>query len=259
MCLIVFAWQQHPDFPLIMAANRDEFHARPTEPMGWWEDTPALLAGRDLKAGGTWLGVSRDGRVATVTNYRESIAPVSERSRGEIVTAFVGDRRPPDTFLDAIDGHRYAGFSALATDGTSMVYRSNRGDAVTRLEPGVYGLSNASLDTPWPKLLRTRSRLASLAKREDILLDDLFDLVADREPASDAELRDTDLPFEISRPLSSPFIVMPDYGTRCSTALVCRADGHVEIAERRFDASGATMGESRFVFLATAWRAQAPA
>ena len=126
-----------------------------------------------------------------------------------------------------------------------------------KLEPGIYGLSNAVLDTPWPKLERTRGRLADLAAASNLLLDDLFDLMADRQPAGDAELKSVDLPFELGKAMSSPFIVMPDYGTRCTTALICRADGHLEIAERRFDRNGAASGESRFVFRAPRWDNQA--
>ena len=127
MCLIVFSWHPGTAFPLVMAANRDEFHARPAESMGWWQDQPGLLAGRDLKAGGTWLGVSRLGRLATVTNYRENIPPIKEQSRGDIVTGFATAASTPLDFLKELDGDRYAGFSALATDGHELAYHSNRG------------------------------------------------------------------------------------------------------------------------------------
>lgn len=256
MCLIIFAWRQHPDYPLVMAANRDEFHARPAEPMGWWSDRPTVLAGRDLEAGGTWLGVSRSGHIAAVTNYRENLRAVGEQSRGDIVTTFVSSGEKPSVWLSGLDGDRYAGFSALAADGHELAYRSNRGDATRRLMPGVYGLSNASLDTPWPKLVRTRERLDRLIADSDPGLDELFELVADTDPARDDEISDTDLPTDVDPAMSAPFINMPDYGTRCSTALVCRADGHVEIAERRFDAAGRPNGDSRFVFLAPLWQAQ---
>ena len=254
MCLIVFAWRRHPDYPLVLAANRDEFHARDAEPMAWWADKPSLLAGRDLKAGGTWLAVARNGRFATVTNYREDSATpdagARPRSRGEIVTQFVDGAAAGDEFVESLDGAAYAGFSVLLADRERMVYGSNRGDPLAILEPGVYGLSNASLDTPWPKLVRTRTALLDVLAGELIDHDSLFDIIADRKPADDAESRSADLPFEMGRAVSAPFIVTPDYGTRCSTALLCRADGHVEIAERRFDAAGQLTGESRFVFRA---------
>lgn len=253
MCLIVFRWQPASEFPLVLSANRDEFHARPAEAMGWWKDQPALLAGRDLQAGGTWLGVSREGRIATVTNFRDNVPAVREQSRGDIVTGFASASLSPAEYLSSLDGDRYAGFSALASDGRELAYHSNRSRATRKLPPGLYGLSNAALDTPWSKLVRSRARLDELLLAGQPTLDSLLELMTDRSPASDDELADPDLPFEIDRALSPPFIVMPDYGTRCSTALICRSDGHIEIAERRFDAEGEVTGESRFVFVAPAW------
>lgn len=254
MCLIVFSWQPGSEFPLVMAANRDEFHARPAEPMGWWKDQPGMLAGRDLQAGGTWLGISRSGQLATVTNYRENVAAVKEQSRGDIVTGYTTSDHSPAAYLSSLDGERYAGFSALAANGDELAYASNRGQNARKLLPGLYGLSNAALDTPWPKLVRSRTRLDELLLAGEPALDDLLEMMQDPRPASENELADPDLPFELERALSSPFIVMPDYGTRCSTAIICRSDGHIEVAERRFDASGASTGESRFVFIAPAWQ-----
>lgn len=249
MCLVVFAWQQHADYPLILAANRDEFHARPAEPMAWWRDRRSILAGRDLQAGGTWLAVARNGRFATVTNYRENATSTALRTRGEIVTRFLGSDDEADAFAGALDDDSYAGFSVLVKDRDQLIYKSNRGDAATRLNPGTFGLSNASLDTPWPKLVRTRGALETAVREERPSLDVLFDIVADREPAQEFETSAADLPFEMERAISAPFIVTPAYGTRCSTALLYRADGHIEIAERRFEPSGKMSGESRFVFL----------
>lgn len=249
MCLIVFAWRQHPDYPLILAANRDEYHARPADAMGWWQDRPDVLGGRDLEAGGTWLAIAKHGRFATVTNYRDKVATEAARSRGDIVTRFVVGRDSPHRFAKALDGELYAGFSALVADRDALVYHSNRDDATARLGPGVFGLSNAALDTPWPKLVRCRNALDAAIADGRVSLDTLFDILADREPAAAEEVAAVDLPFEMARAISAPFIVTPDYGTRCSTALVWRADDHVEIAERRFDAAGELAGESRFVFL----------
>jgi uncharacterized protein with NRDE domain len=254
VCLIVLAWRQHPEFPLVLAANRDEYHARPAAPMGWWEDPSDMLAGRDLKAGGTWLGLSRAGRLGAITNYREDSPTVAKRSRGEIITEFVRSRKAPSQFLDAVDPRSYAGFSSLACDGAELAYGSNRGDSTRALDPGVYGLSNASLDTPWSKLVRSRDRLEALLRSDRVALDQLLDLMADREPAQGTERPESGLPFELDRALSAPFIVMPEYGTRCTTAVICRSDGHVEIVERRFDAAGEFSGESRFVLIADAWK-----
>lgn len=249
MCLIVFAWQVHRDYPLVLAANRDEYHARPAEPMGWWQDQPTVLGGRDLEAGGSWLAISRSGRLAAVTNYRENATARARCSRGDIVSRFVTGSDSPERFAETLDGELYAGFCALVADRDQLVYCSNRGDPPTALRAGVYGLSNAALDTPWPKLVRSREALRAAIDAEAASLDALFEMLADREPAAAEEMPTDDLPFDMARAISAPFIVTPDYGTRCSTALIRRRDGHVEIAERRFAASGELNGESRFVFL----------
>jgi len=249
MCLIAFAWRAHPDYPLLLAANRDEAHARASSAMGWWDDETSVLGGRDLEAGGSWLAFSRNGRLATVTNFREKNGGArAARSRGEIVSRFVAGGARPGEFAAGLDGDRYAGYSVLLSDGDELVYASNRGDATTPLAPGVYGLSNASLDTPWPKLVASRESLRQRLGSDELTLDDLFDIVADRRCAPpDPSI---ELPFEMSRAITAAFIVTPEYGTRCSTALLTRTDGHIEIGERRFDADGETTGESRFVFIA---------
>lgn len=253
MCLIAFAWREHADFPFVFAANRDEFHARPTDGMAWWTDVDGLLAGRDLEAGGTWLALSKSGRIATVTNYRETRTASAPRSRGELVRRFPAGAASPGDYLATVDGDAYAGFSLLATDGRELAYGSNRGDEGRLLARGIYGLSNAALDTPWPKLVRTREGIRRLLSVGTVSLDNLLDLVADREPAHRDEIPRTGLPIEHERALSAPFIVSPEYGTRCSTAIICRTDGHIEVAERRFDAGGEISGESRFVFIADSW------
>jgi len=252
MCLIAFGWQVHPDYPLVLAANRDEYHARAAEPMGWWSDQPGLLAGRDLRAGGTWLGLSRQGRVAAVTNYHDGMSTVSEHSRGDLVAQFVASEAAPETFLQSIPEQRYAGFSLLAGDGETLGYRSNRGDATQRLAGGVYGLGNAALNANREKLARSRERLSHLLSNESVHVDALLDLMQDRTPADDQAASGAVGAGE-SRALTAPFVVMPDYGTRCTTGIICRADGHVEVVERRFDAGGSATGESRFVFLGSAW------
>ena len=249
MCLIVLAWQTHPDYPLILAANRDEFHARAADAMDWWRDNPTILGGRDLRAGGTWLAISKRGRIATVTNYRENGPVIAERSRGDIVTQFVAGIDSPERFAATLDGAAYAGFSALVAERDTLVCSSNRGDVATTLGPGIFGLSNASLDTPWPKLVRCKARLKAVIDEQSFSLDSLLSIIADREPPTTEELMRQDLPFAMTRPISAPFIVDSDYGTRCSTVLRYRQDGYVELAERRFDPSGDVAGESRFVFL----------
>ena len=252
MCLIVFAWRQHARYPLLVAANRDEFRDRPAAPMEWWQEPPHVLAGRDLLAGGTWLALSADGRFAAVTNYRERTPQTAARSRGELVSRFVAGKDAPQDHAGAIEPDQYGGFSVLLMSGDELVYGSNRGAPFRSLPPGVYGLSNASLDTPWPKLERAKDGLKNRLANSPITLDDLLEVVADRTPADDSAQRGDELLHHYSaadrRAMSAPFIVGERYGTRCSTAVVYRNDHHVEVAERRFGAAGETDGESRFVF-----------
>ncbi len=256
MCLIVFAWQAHPRYRLVLAGNRDEFHARPAAPLDWWKDAPHIVGGRDMKAGGTWLAVARSGRVATVTNYREDLAPhPGTRSRGALVTRFLADDRSPLCYAEALEGADYAGFSLLAGDlrphpAPELAYVSNRGDPARALAPGIYGLSNASLDTPWPKLLRSKARLASLLEGP-IDPEALLALLADREPGNSDDIADAiadDLPPETARAIAAPFVVTPEYGTRCSTVLLASVTGEIDIHERRFDPGGVPAGDSHVHF-----------
>lgn len=248
MCLIVFAWNKHPNYKLIVAANRDEFHLRPANEAEWWPDIPDILAGRDLQAGGSWFAVTRGGRFATVTNYREqSFTRGTYKSRGALVTDFILGGQSPAGFASGIDGDDYAGFSLLTADGHSMAYVSNRGDMLANIPPGIYGLSNASLDTPWAKLERCKERLAALIQNDDIGEASLLDLLSDRETAAE-DVNSEHLPEDQARAITAPFIVTPTYGTRCSTLLLAGSDGTTEFVERRFDALGETTGTSRFSF-----------
>ena len=249
MCLIAFAWHAHPEYPLILAANRDEFHARPSEAMHWWEDPPDLLAGRDLEAGGTWLGVSRSGRCAAVTNYREELQEHhGSRSRGELVISFVQSEQTASGFCTSIDLDPYRGVSLLAADRVAMGYVSNRGDSARSLAPGIYGLSNASLDTPWAKVMRSKAVLEILTQQEKVDAELLFRLLADREPAATDDYAGTGLSPEMARAISAPFIAASEYGTRCSTVLLIGRSGRVEMHERRFDSAGRPAGNASFEF-----------
>lgn len=252
MCLIVFAWMKHPDYRLILAANRDEFHSRPTQDACWWPDQPDILAGRDLQAGGTWLALSKAGRFATVTNYREQVITQGRyRSRGELVTRFVTGENDPACFSGHIDGADYAGFSLLSADlnseTPSMSYVSNRGDPLTELDAGVYGLSNASLDTPWLKVTRSKQRLDDLIREDSVGETSLLRLLADRETAGEDAVSGH-LSAAEARAITAPFIVTEKYGTRCSTVLLWHNSGKMEFTERRFDPSGTQTGQSRFSF-----------
>jgi len=256
MCLIVFAWQSSKDYPLIVAANRDEFHRRPTQDAHWWPDQPEILAGRDLQAGGTWFAAGKNSRFAAITNYREpSFTKGRYRSRGELVTQFVAGDLDPLKFGDSIDGAEYSAFNLLAADfrngKESMVYFSNRGDEPTELTPGIYGLSNATLDTPWSKLTRSKKGLQTLLESGSANASTLMRVLADRVTSLDdinEDVNEDSLSFEKAKAITAPFIVTEEYGTRCSTVLLCHASGKVEFFEQRFDPAGQKTGHSQFSF-----------
>jgi uncharacterized protein with NRDE domain len=244
MCLILLAHRVHPEYPLVFAANRDEFYARPTAPAAWWEDAPELLAGRDLQAGGTWMGVTRSGRWAAVTNYRDLPSErTGVRSRGELVSEFLRGHETPEAFLREIAERaaEYNGFNLLVADREQLWYFSNRGDEPRKLGPGVYGLSNHLLDTPWPKVMRGKQALSALLA-DGPAPAPLFEILVDADPAPEAELPDTGVGQEWERALSSLFIATPTYGTRASTVLLIDAGGVATFVERSF-AAGAQRGE----------------
>jgi uncharacterized protein with NRDE domain len=254
MCLAVLALDAHPRHAVVLAANRDEAHARAALPAAWWTaPDPSILAGRDLVGGGTWLGVDRRGRFAFVTNVRDPARhDPAAPTRGTLVPRVLGDAAPVDVAVTRAvqDAGALNGFNLLAGDARGAAWGSNRGVAGQRLAPGVHGVSNALLDTPWPKVVRTRERLAAWLATDDDDLAPLFALLADRTPAPDDLLPDTGVGRERERLLSPPFISSPTYGTRCSTVVTIGRDGRVRFVERRFDAAGATVGESQFEFAA---------
>jgi uncharacterized protein with NRDE domain len=252
MCLLLIGWKTHPRYRLVLAGNRDEFHDRPAAPLSWWQDDPRILGGRDLKAGGTWLGVARSGRFGVVTNYRDLQAPIEGApSRGNLVPRFLTGATSPKEFLDDLRGAapRYSGFNLLVGGTRALYYFSNRGlKAPTALASGVYGLSNHLLDTPWPKVVRSRSRFEKVLAESDVAPEALFQILADREPAPDEQLPSTGLPLDWERMVSAPFIVNERYGTRCSNVLLVERNGRTVLHERRFDPSGIQSGTTRFEF-----------
>ncbi len=249
MCLLVLAVRKHPRLPLIVAGNRDEFHARPTQAARWWPDKPGIVGGRDLQAGGTWLAVQRNGRFAAVTNYRDAHREKAGlRSRGDLVTGFLDARAGVSDYLQSIDRDAYAGFNLVVSDGRSASYLSNRGAGMRELPAGIYGLSNATLDDPWSKVTRTKSRLAALIDADDINETRLLRMLDDREKASVDEVETNGLSFSMAHTLTAPFIVHPEYGTRCSTVVTIDDAGNVRFVERRFNPDGRVNGESKFVF-----------
>ena len=249
MCLVVVGWQRHSDYPLIVAGNRDEFHARPTQRARWWPDEPDIVGGRDLQAGGTWLALHRSGRFATVTNFRDAQQPSAKfRSRGHLVTDFLRGTETPLEYLKPIDGPAYAGFNLLVSDGQTLAYLSNRGDGALQLGPGIYGLSNAMLDSPWHKVVRSKSKLEKLISDSQVNETELFRLLNDREKGPVDDIESGPLPFAMAHAISAPFIVLPDYGTRSSSVAILDSAGGWRFVERRFDASGKNIGETAFVF-----------
>lgn len=243
MCLIVFAWRPGHAQPLIVAANRDEFYARPSQPLAQWPHAPQVYAGRDLEAGGTWLGVGANGRFAALTNIRDPHQPAARKSRGELVARFLGGEMPIDDYLDDVVGRslEYAGFNLLVGNANELWYYHARAAEAVMLQPGVYGLSNAGLDTPWPKLLKARAMLQTVL--DDPQPEALLALLSDTQTAPFAELPDTGVGLATETLLSSVFIASQSYGTRASTALIVRADGSRQMVERSFGPYGGHLGE----------------
>ena len=248
MCLIVFAWKAHPSYPLVLAANRDEYLDRPTRQLDYWEDLPNVIGGRDMEKGGSWFATHIDGRWAAVTNFRDGGSALSPAglSRGHLVSNYVASGDYAGDYAQNITQPLadYAGCNLLVGDSKSLFFVSNRFQGERRaaaepISPGVHGLSNHSLDTPWPKVQRAKRKLKQLIGDGNHLQeDDLFKLLADRTPAQDDELPATGVPVEWERVLSPPFIVSESYGTRASTVVLIGTDGNVNVHERSFGGGG---------------------
>jgi len=253
MCLAVIALDLHPRYRIVVAANRDEFHARPTEAAHWWANsTPPLLAGRDLRQGGTWLGVTPSGRLAFVTNVREpGHHDPNAPTRGALVPALLRDSRPVATAIASVvaNAQHYNGFNLVAVDESGGAFASNRSPGVKVLGRGLYGVSNAGLDTPWPKLVRAKAGVAAWLAAGHEEIDALWPVLADTTVASDEALPHTGITRERERLLSAPFIVSDAYGTRSSTIVTVDRDGRVRFVERSFDAGASLVGEAAFEFL----------
>lgn len=236
MCLIVFAWNQHPEFPLILAANRDEFYDRPTAPADFWEDHPALLGGRDLKAAGTWMAVTRAGKFAAVTNYRDlaNIQP-DAISRGGLASEFLlGDQTPKTYIRDLVPkSSAYNGFNLLVSDLNEMIHFSNYQHQMNAVESGIYGLSNALLDTPWPKVNWAKERFNQLIQ-DKFDHDDLIHMMSDTQQAAIQDLPNTGVSVDMEQALSSLCIRMDNYGTCCSTVITIDRHGVVQFTEKSY-------------------------
>lgn len=238
MCLIVFSYRDHPRYDLVFAANRDEFFGRPTRAATFWDDNPHLLAGKDLKAGGTWMGITRQGRLSALTNFRDMRRREEKpTSRGHLVLDFLenGTAEAVD-YLEKVhrEADRYNGFNLLAGSVCRLMYYSNREQAIRRLQPGLYGLSNHLLDTPWPKVERAKIRLREILEAGEPEAGAIFELLQDGRKAPEEELPDTGLPPDREKAVSPIFIRAGDYGTRSSTLVTVDKKGNVRFEERRY-------------------------
>jgi uncharacterized protein with NRDE domain len=245
MCLAVLGWQVHADYPLVLVANRDELHSRPTAPLEWW-DAPGVLGGRDLEAGGTWLAVDANGRFGLVTNLRGAPSPAGAPSRGSLIPRFLAGSASPGDFLASLaaEAARYAGFNLVVGSRQELACLSNADDRGPRLlKPGIHGLSNGAPGSDWPKVRRGRERLASVLGAPDA--ESLLAVLEERHQADDADLPDTGVGLELERVLSPQFIVAPHYGTRSTTALLLAAGGGGAVIERSFAPDGTAVATRR--------------
>jgi uncharacterized protein with NRDE domain len=253
MCLIVFAYNAHPSYRLILAANRDEFYDRPSAPADFWEDQPQVLAGRDLKRSGTWLGITREGKFAAITNYRDPASWKNNApSRGKLVSRYISGNQNANNYLEKISRQtdKYNGFNLILGDRSNLFAFSNRGGGKQKLDAGIYGLSNHLLDTPWPKVLRAKKKLKATLKEKGAALEEaLFTLLSDRHFPPENKLPATGVDKEWEKVLSSIFITSPNYGTRSSTILLIGKNKHVKFIEKVFDGNPEPWVTSRFSFV----------
>ncbi len=251
MCLIVFAYEYHPRYRLILAANRDEYYDRPTVSAAFWADAPEVLGGRDLECGGTWLGITRHGRVAAVSNYRDARSKIlNAPSRGLLVSNFLRSKQAPAKYAEEIAAQagRYNGFNLIFGDMSVLCYFSNRGARQT-LQPGLFGLSNHLFDTPWPKVTRGKQALAELLRSDQELQPEaVFRVLADRDEAPDDSLPETGVGLEVERMLSPLFIASPAYGTRSSTLVLIDRQDQVVFIERTFNGHAGSHEDVRHEF-----------
>ena len=238
MCLILISYETHPDYRAIIAANRDEFYQRPTRAAGFWNTVPDMLAGKDLQGGGTWMGISRRGRFAAVTNYREPNVSIEDPpSRGILVLDFLRRNTHPENYLKEINSvaHGYHGFNIIVGNGEGLFYYSNRGKNIIKVLPGIHGLSNHLINSPWPKVEKGKQELSAiLSTDKNIDIEKIFKLLADRSVPPDQLLPDTGVGLEWEKILSPLFITSSIYGTRSSTILLWDRNNNINFFERSF-------------------------
>tara|TARA_R110001599_G_scaffold150929_3_gene335381 strand:+ start:88822 stop:89595 length:774 start_codon:yes stop_codon:yes gene_type:complete len=252
MCLIAFSYKTHPRYKLIVAANRDEFYQRPTRKAQFWvkEGLPNILAGKDLKANGTWMGISETGKWGALTNYRDpSNIKDNAPTRGDLVLDFLKSGVNEQEYLQEIQtkAEEYNGFNLLIGNKDSVFHFSNENNLITEVKPGIHGVSNALLDTPWPKLDHAKKELKEVTSKEDFSKEDLFNILTNSETAPDDKLPSTGIPYEWEKAVSSIFIKTDNYGTLCSTLLLVDYEGNAEFTERRYNSStGEIIEENTF-------------
>jgi len=252
MCLIVFSYKEHPKYPFIFAGNRDEFYSRPAKPAHFWDTNPRIVAGRDRKAGGTWLGVSEDGMVAALTNYRDLEHPRnSDRSRGELIPLFLTSKSQNEQRVQQLTdiGENYDGFNMIAGNIDNLFYLSNVKQSYEKIKPGLHGLSNAYLNTPWPKVEVAKSAFREAIQSGEPNKEEIFRLLQNRDVYPYHKLPDTGLSPEMEKAVSPVFIQTDDYGTRCSTLLLINKEGWVTFTERTYSTQDKSQEiEKRFHF-----------
>lgn len=237
MCLIVFSFKTHRKYPVILAGNRDEFYKRDARQAHFWDTVPPLLAGKDLRAGGTWLGVNQKSEFGAITNYRDLNNPMNgNRSRGEIIPEFLTQSGPPEEKLKTVQKNypAYSGFNLLAGNSDQLYYLNNVNRQFQTVAPGIHGISNAFLDTPWPKVEKAISAFKDAVQPDTIDRDDIFQFLQDSDPFPQDELPETGLSPEMEQAVSPIFIKTDDYGTRCSSLLTIDYDGQVQFTERTY-------------------------
>ena len=251
MCLINFCFQAHDRYKLVIAANRDESFQRPTQQAHYWKDAPSILAGRDLEKMGTWLGVTKTGRIAALTNFRDpSEKTEGKQSRGDIVRDFLEGSQSPKVFMSELQRQKdqYPGFNLLAGTADELLYYSNRRDEIETVTPGIHSLSNAFLNTPWPKTEKGKAYLEECLRHSPATHTDcLFSFLQDGKWAADEELPSTGVSLDWERKLSPLFINSEDYGTRSSTVLIIDQMNHVTFTERTY-LQGKLVGKEAFQF-----------
>lgn len=251
MCLLLISYEMHQEYPLIVAANRDEFYHRPTEKAHFWEEYPFLLAGRDAEAGGTWLGINKSGRFAAITNYRD-MHSIKEKapSRGSLTLNFLTSKLSPLKYGYALEerADEYNGYNLLFSDLDTFYYFSNKTKELRQLSAGVYGLSNHLLDTPWPKVVKSKEAFIKATENEKISIDELFEILSDDREAPDDQLPETGLGIELERAVSPVFIKSDTYGTRSSTILMINNANEVLFVEKSLNTVSRKWEESKFNF-----------